>query len=131
MWLGSKRYAAIARIATGKGRSRINQSIVTSARPQVEDHRGNMRVCTGSVIADIGTNLSAEDPIRPTRINKDDRQQEERANHKECLRAWRRRGLPKRVVVRDDQGPQTDRDACVGHSEQPDGTDEGSGLRCA
>src|SRR5262249_8381207 len=86
---------------------------------------------TGSMIPDIGTYLSPEHPIRPTRVKKNDRQKEERTNHKESLRARRRRGLPQGVVIRNDHGPQADRDSCVGQSEQPDGAEEASGLRRA
>ena len=83
------------------------------------------------MIPDISTYLSAEDPIRPARIEKNDRQKEERADHKESLRARRRCGLPERVVMRNDHGPQADRNAGVGQGEQPDRADEGAGLRRA
>jgi DNA-binding CsgD family transcriptional regulator len=33
--------------------------------------------------------------------------------------------------MRNDHGPQADRNACVGQSEESDGADEGSGLRRA
>ena len=54
------------------------------------------RVGQASVIADIGAHLAAKHPVRPARVDQDHRQQEQRADQQERLRARRRGGLPQR-----------------------------------
>src|SRR5580704_2721152 len=78
----------------------------------------NAPLCSLMMIADVGAHLAAEHPIRPRRVGQDDRQQEQRADQEELLRARRGRGLVEREMSRHDHGPQADGDADVRHYEQ-------------
>ena len=79
---------------------------------------------THSMIPHVGAHLAAEHPVGPRRVHQDDRQQEQRADQEERLRALGGRGLPERVVERHDHRPQADGDADEGHEEQADRAQE-------
>ena len=64
----------------GPRRHRPRQGCVLHALPD----RGPARE---SMIADVGAHLAAEHPIGPARVDQDDRQQEQRADQQEGLRA--------------------------------------------
>ena len=71
------------------------------------------------MIADVGAHLAAEHPVGPAGVDQDDRQQEQRADQQEGLRAAATTAASHSViVVRHDHRPQADREAEIGHREQ-------------
>src|SRR6478736_742563 len=72
------------------------------------------------VIARAGTNLAAEDPIRPRRISDDHRQQKKRADEEKRLRAGCGGRIPQTYRMGYNVRPETDYEPEIAHREQRD-----------
>ena len=72
------------------------------------------------VIADVPSNLAAKDPIGPTRVHQDHRQQHKRADQKKRLGSPGGRGLPQGEMVGNDHRVETDGDAEIRQDKESD-----------
>src|SRR5262252_1054553 len=71
------------------------------------------KALSSSVVAEVATDLSPEDPIRPTRVHEDDGQHKECPDQQEGLRARRGRCLPECEAKRHNHRPEADSKAEV------------------